>query len=150
MTNAKTVTRFDPTRDLVGLTDEVERVFRHVLGGQDTPVAAGAWSPALDVEENEDAFVLHVELPGMKADDVDISLEENVLTISGERTFYADRERDGFKRVERRFGRFHRAVRLPDRVEPDGVTAAYRDGIVSVTVPKAPEAKPRRIQIETQ
>lgn len=146
-------------RDVAGLQDEVERMFRHAFGDESRqPSTAGAWSPALDVEEESDRFLLHVELPGMTPEDVDITLEENVLTISGERRFYPDRARpagdqdresDGFRRVERRFGRFHRAVRLPDRVDPDKVEARYDNGLLEITVPKAEEAMPRRIEVQS-
>ena len=143
-----TLTRYEPFRDVSSLNDEVERVFRHVFGNGDT-TPAGAFSPSLDVEEDADAFTLHVELPGVVAADVELSLEENVLTIAGERPFYADRDPQTFRRIERRVGRFHRAVRLPDRVDGDRVTATYRDGVLTVQVPKAEEAKPRRIAIAT-
>ncbi|MDP9021147.1 MAG: Hsp20/alpha crystallin family protein [Actinomycetota bacterium] len=133
-------------RDLAGLQDEVERMFRSFFG-EERPSTAGAWSPALDVEENENSFVLHVELPGLDAEDVEITLEENVLTVSGERRFYDESEAEGFRRVERRFGRFHRAVRLPDRVDSDNVQANFRNGMLTITVPKAEEAKPRRIEV---
>jgi HSP20 family protein len=143
-----TITRWDPFRGNAGAHNEIERVFRDVLGSaMADPATAGAFSPALDVEEDEDAFTLHVELPGVKPDDVEITLEENVLTIAGERRFYDARDENGFRRVERSFGRFHRAVRLPDRVRSDDVAAAYTDGMLRITVPKAEEAKPRRISI---
>jgi HSP20 family protein len=144
MTNQMTYR--DPFRDVSSLSEEVERMFRQALGSRET-ATAGAWAPALDVEETEEGFTLHVELPGVAADDVEVSLEENVLTITGERRFYDERGTDGFKRIERHFGRFHRAVRLPDRVDVDQVDASYRDGILTVTVPKAEEAKPRRIEV---
>ena len=142
------ITRYS-TRDIAPLQDEVERVFRQVFGGASTdPTSAGAFSPALDVEENEEQFVLHIELPGVAAEDVEVSLEENVLTIAGERRFYDEKSSDGFRRIERHFGRFHRAVRLPDRVAGEDVQASYRDGLLTVTVPKAEEAKPRRIEVQ--
>ncbi len=146
----RSLAHFDPARDLWGLQDEVSRVFRSALQGLsgDEATSAGAFSPALDVEETEDEFVLHVELPGVAAEDVEVSLEENVLTISGERRFYDERERDGFRRIERRFGRFHRAIRLPDRVDGSAVDATYREGLLTITVPKAEEAKPRLIQVK--
>ncbi len=146
MTNL-TTRRQEPFREIGGLQNEMERVFRDVLGASRSPATAGAFAPALDVEETSDQFTLVVELPGVSPEEVDITLEENVLTISGERTFYADRDQDGFRRVERSFGRFHRAVRLPDRVDADRVEADYRDGLLTVTVPKAEEAKPRRIEV---
>lgn len=145
-----TITRFDPFRT-AGLHDEVERMFREVAGhgrSQDAPATAGAFSPALDVRETTDGYVLFVELPGVDAEQVDLTMEENVLTITGERPFYGDVETEDFRRVERRFGRFHRAVRLPDRVDASAVTARYRDGVLTIEVPKAEESKPRRIAIE--
>ena len=143
-----TITRYDPFRS-GGLHNEVERMLREAMGSSgDSPVTAGAFSPALDVHESEDGYTLHVELPGVSPEDVEITLEENVLTISGERSFYDEVDTEDFRRVERRFGRFHRSVRLPDRVAGDGVTARYADGMLTITVPKAEEAKPRRISID--
>lgn len=138
---------YQPYRNVSSLQDEVERAFRQAFEGRSMASPAGAFSPALDVEETEDAFTLHVELPGVNSDDVEVSLEENVLTIAGERRFYDEREAEGFRRIERHFGRFHRSVRLPDRVDPDGVSASYRDGLLTVTVPKAEESRPRRIEV---
>lgn len=140
------IARF-PSRDVSSVHDEMERMFRQVFGESDRPSTAGAWSPALDVEEDENAFRLYVELPGVRPEDVDVTLEENVLTISGERNFYSERNADGFRRIERAFGRFHRAVRLPDRVDNEKVDAHYEGGLLTITVPKAEEAKPRRIQV---
>lgn len=142
-----TITRYNPLRDVSSLQDEVERVFRSALGDR-AAANAGAFTPMLDVEETDDSFTLHVELPGVDASDVEVSLEENILTVAGERNFYADRDAEGFRRIERHFGRFHRAVRLPDRVDADRVEASYRDGMLTITVPKAEESKPRRIAIQ--
>ena len=135
-------------RDVMGIQDEMERFLRTFFGDTSSPTTAGAWSPSLDVEESEDAFVLHVELPGVSAEDIDLNLEDGVLTISGERRFYDEKSTDGFRRVERHFGRFHRSVRLPDRVNPDAVEATHKDGMMTITVPKAEEAKPRRIEVK--
>jgi len=149
------ITRFEPFT-AASIHNEFDRMLRETFGrprtllrGDGAPMAtnAGAFGPALDVEEDADAFTLHVELPGVSAEDVEVSLEENVLTVSGERSFYADREADGFRRIERSFGRFHRAVRLPDRVDAGRVHAVHRDGVLTITVPKAEEAKPRRIAV---
>ncbi|WP_062378969.1 Hsp20/alpha crystallin family protein [Demequina pelophila] len=129
-------------------SDDFTRMVQQFFGDADASLA-GAFSPALDVEETEDGFTMHVELPGVKPEEVDVSLEENVLTVSGKRDFYDEKNTDGFRRVERRFGRFHRAVRLPDRVDPDKVAASYKDGLLTVTVPKAESAKPRRIQVSS-
>jgi HSP20 family protein len=141
------LTRYGPVRDVSSLQDEVERMFRSALGDRGTATAAGAFTPALDVEETDEGFTLHVELPGVVVDEVEVSLEENVLTVAGERRFYDEKDADGFRRIERHFGRFHRAVRLPDRVDADGVEATYHDGMLTIHVPKAEESKPRRIAV---
>ena len=143
------MTHYDPVRNVSTLQNEVERAFRQAFGGAQSGMAtpAGAFSPALDVEESEDGFTLHVEIPGVAADEVEVSLEENVLTIAGERRFYDGKDADTFRRLERQVGRFHRAVRLPDRVDGDRVEATYRDGLLTIAVPKAEDAKPRRIQV---
>ncbi|MBN2176754.1 MAG: Hsp20/alpha crystallin family protein [Demequinaceae bacterium] len=135
-----------PTGEVSPFQDDWQRIVRQFLGDADASLA-GAFSPALDVEETDNEFTLHVEIPGVKPDEVDVSIEENVLTIAGQRDFYSEKETEGFRRIERRFGRFHRAVRLPDRVDPDKVSAAYKDGLLTITVPKAESAKPRRIQV---
>lgn len=128
--------------------DDFQRIVRTFLGDADATLD-GTFSPALDVEEDTEGFTLHVELPGVAADNVDVSIEENVLTVSGKRDFYDDKSTDTFRRVERRFGTFHRAVRLPDRVDPEGIKAAFKDGLLTISVPKAESAKPRRIQVST-
>lgn len=148
MATMTTYRPYRPSRDVASLHDEVDRMVRQAFGGgRDVAATAGAFAPALDVEETTDGYTLHVELPGIPAEDVEVSLEENVLTVSGERRFYDDRSEDDFRRLERHVGRFHRAVRLPDRVDGAGVTASAKDGVLTIRVPKAEEAKPRRIPV---
>lgn len=105
--------------------------------------AATGWAPALDLYENDDAYVATVELPGFKSSDISIDLQDGVLTLSGERKV----ETEGAFRHERPSGQFTRRVELPNRVDGEHVTAAYHDGILTVTLPKAEEAKPRKISI---
>lgn len=143
-------------REIGGLQEEFERLLRQVVAGigaatspQPQPTPAGAFSPPLDVEEDDERFVLHVELPGVRGDEVDLALEEGVLTVSGQREFYGGRDREGFRRIERRFGRFHRAVRLPERIDADRVEATYEDGMLRVVVPKADASRARRIRVRT-
>lgn len=105
------------------------------------------WVPALDVFEDEDRVSVQLEVPGMKKEDFDIALQEEVLTVSGERKAESEnREGESF-RSERIFGSFSRSITLPSPVKEDQVTAAYQDGILTVTLPKADEAKPRKIQV---
>jgi HSP20 family protein len=105
--------------------------------------AAAGWAPALDLYENDENYVATVELPGLKSEDISIDLQDGVLTLSGERKA----ETDGAFRHERPTGKFTRRVELPNRVDSQRVTAGYQDGILTVTLPKAEEAKPRKISI---
>jgi HSP20 family protein len=108
----------------------------------------GVWSPALDVFQDKDHVFVKCELPGMKKEDIEISLQDNVLTISGERKHEKEvKEGDGF-RSERFFGRFHRSVTLPLPVQTSNVKAQYKDGILTVTLAKAEEAKPKQIEVQ--
>lgn len=143
--------RYEPFQELATIRDEMERMFRQMFPRPvegDGESLLGNWSPHLDVEETAEAFVLHVEVPGVKAEDIELSLDEDVLTIDGERRFYEEKEAKGFRRIERRFGSFHRAIRLPSHVLADKVEAKFADGLLTVTVPKAEEAKPHKIAVK--
>jgi HSP20 family protein len=112
------------------------------------PGLSSGWAPALDVYEDADNVTVQVELAGMKKDDFDISLQDDILTVSGERKSETEKREGESFRSERIFGSFSRSVTLPAPVKSDAVTASYQDGILTVTLPKAEEAKPRKIQVE--
>jgi len=105
------------------------------------------WSPALDLYESGDHLVAAVELPGMRKEDIDISLHDGTLTISGERKSESDKNGETAQRTERYVGTFRRSIALPTRVDAGKVSATYQDGILRVTLPKAEEAKPKQIQV---
>ena len=107
----------------------------------------GGWSPALDLYQDTDNVVAVVELPGMKKEDIDISLRDGTLTISGEQKSQTSNGEKA-ERTERYIGRFRRSVTLPTRVDADKISASYRDGILTVTLPKAEEAKPKQIEVK--
>jgi HSP20 family protein len=136
-----------PFDQLNSLRDEINRLF-------DTPLANGgsdvlnAWAPALDLYEENDNLILRAELPGMKKEDIDISLHENTISVSGERRNEKRYEGSQTSREERFFGRFTRSFKLPKPVDPSRVKAAYKDGVLTVTLPKTDEAKPRQIEIK--
>jgi len=108
------------------------------------------WTPALDVYEDKDQFVVKAELPGMKRDDIEVSLHDGSLTISGERKSEQESKESGVYRSERYFGRFQRTLDLPTGVADDKVKAEYRDGILSITLPKVEEAKPKHITVSVK
>jgi HSP20 family protein len=108
---------------------------------------SGAWSPSVDIFENKDHIVIEAELPGMKQENVDISIENNILTLRGERTFEKKDENDNFHRVERSYGSFTRSFTLPPTVTGENARAEFENGVLRVTLAKREEAKARKIQI---
>lgn len=110
---------------------------------------AGAWSPRADIEETDEGFVLHAELPGVDPDDIEVTVEDNTVTVRGERRFYDERTEEGFRRIERRFGAFHRSIRLPAPVNADAIQARHDNGVLTVTIPMQADATPRRIKVGT-
>ncbi len=154
------ITRWDPFQDLRSAQDEdemaqVEQMTRMLTralgqGGQLQGVAASsttAWAPALDISERKDAYLVTVELPGVELDDLQITLEDGLLTIQGERHFAHDSSEQQFHRIERRYGAFRRSITLPAHVMADGIEATADNGVLQIVVPKVEEAKPKRIQV---
>ena len=144
-----TIVRYDPFRDLRTLQEEVNRLFSTNLtrGFGEEGIGRGAWNPSVDIYENKDHIVLEAELPGMKRDDFELSVENNVITLRGERQFEKKDESDNYHRVERSYGSFTRSFTLPQTVSADGATAEYRNGVLRVTLPKREETKARKIEI---
>jgi HSP20 family protein len=143
------ITRYDPFRDLRTLQDEVNRLFSSNLSRSfgDEGIARGAWAPTVDIYENKDQIVLEAELPGMNREDFELSIENNVLTLRGERRFEKKDESDNYHRVERAYGSFTRSFTLPQTVSSENVTAEYKNGVLRVVLQKREEVKARRIQI---
>jgi HSP20 family protein len=144
MTNG--VTRWTPSQQLAS-REPLFRLFDTFFneGGED--LATRTWTPPVDIQETDDAYRIQVELPGMKKEDIQITLENNVLRLSGERKFEKDVKKENFHRIERVYGTFSRSFALPTQVSSDKVDATFQDGVLTITVPKAEQAKPRRISI---
>ena len=144
-----TIVRWEPLREFSTLQNEMNRLFNTVFdapaGGNAAPLRR--WMPAMDLVETEDHFVLRADLPGMSEDDVHIELEDNTLTVSGERKSEHEEKREGFYRSERAFGSFSRSLTLPQGVDPESVTASFDKGVLEVRIPKPEQRKPRRIEI---
>lgn len=132
-----TLLRFEPFR----LTRDIDRVFEEM-----TQRTTGTWIPRIDIFDRESALVVRAEIPAMNADDIDVTVEDSTLVISGTRTFQD--EQGGYHRREISHGEFRRTIYLPDEVDAEQIRAEYRDGILEIAVPKRPEVLPRRIQIE--
>jgi HSP20 family protein len=146
------IVRYDPFRDLRTLQEEVNRLFSSNLtrGFGEEGIGRGAWNPSVDIFENKDQIVLEAELPGMKQDDFELTVENNVITLRGERQFEKKEESDNYHRVERSYGSFTRSFTLPQTVSAEGATAEYTNGVLRVTLPKREETKARRIQINNE
>jgi HSP20 family protein len=146
------MTGWDPFQDLRSAQEEMAQMspmLAHALGlyGQQGSSRATAWAPALDISERKDAYLVTVELPGVEADDLQITLEDGLLTIQGERYFAHDSSEQHFHRVERRYGAFRRSITLPAHVIAEGIEASVDNGVLQVLVPKMEEATPKRIKI---
>jgi HSP20 family protein len=133
---------------LSSLRDEIERLFESPLAefAGDSRLLSG-WTPALDVFEDKDNVIVKAELPGMKKDEIEVSLHDGTLSISGERKSENKFENAEVYRAERFVGRFQRSISLPTPVASDKVSAQYKDGILSITLPKTEEAKPKHIEV---
>jgi HSP20 family protein len=142
-------THANPWRELDQLTNRLSRMFEGANGSFPTPTTGGTWAPAVSVEETQDELVLTAELPGMKPEDVDVQLENNILTVRGQK--HEERKEDDENRRfllwERSYGSFERSFTLPRTVRGDGIAAEFEDGLLRVRLPKAPEARSRRIEI---
>jgi HSP20 family protein len=143
------ITRYDPFRDLRSLQDEVNRLFSTNIGRGfgDEGLSRGAWMPSVDIFENKDSIVLEAELPGMNREDFELTVENNVLTLRGERRFEKKDEADNYHRVERAYGSFTRSFTLPQTVSAENAAADYKNGVLRVTLQKREEVKARRIEI---
>jgi HSP20 family protein len=145
------VERWDPFRGLGDIQTEVNRLFDNWSGRSGTAVGERMWLPAIDVHETKDEFVLALDIPGVSEKDVNISITGDLLTVKGERRFERESGEDTgntYHRVERLYGKFERSVQLPTMVQTDKVKASYREGVLTVKLPKAEEVKPREIKID--
>jgi len=132
------------------LRDDMDRLFDSVLGRHPSERSEMVWAPVLDVEETKESFVVRAELPGMKKEDIRISLVNDQLTISGERRHEAEEKGKTFHRIERAYGRFQRSLILPSDIQTDKAKAAYKDGVLELMLPKSEKAKAREIAIQTE
>ena len=141
------LTRWEPFRELTSLQSRVSRLFEQQYANGQESLTKGAFVPPVDVYEDEHGIQLKLEVPGIEEKDLDVKVENNVLTISGERKFEKEEKEENFRRVERRYGSFVRSFTLPNTVNTEDVTADYSNGVLKVKLAKRAEAKPKQIKV---
>ena len=143
------ITRWDPFREFVTLQDRMNRLFRDPRGpeGQDESLTTTAFAPPVDVYEDEHNVTLKIEVPGIDEKDIDVRIENNTLTVHGERKFEKEEKEENYRRVERQYGSFTRTFTLPNTVNHDNVQADYDKGVLKIKLEKKAEAKPKQIKV---
>src|ERR1700694_2428919 len=143
------LTRWEPFREFSTLQDRMNRLFRESYneGGRDELLATSSFAPAVDAYEDEHTVTLKIEVPGIDEKDIDIRVENNTLTVHGERKIEKDEKEENFRRVERQYGSFTRSFTLPSSVDPGQVSAHYDKGVLKINLAKKAEAKPKQIKV---
>lgn len=144
------ITRWDPFRDVLTLQNRLNSMFQDYNRGQESgdTLTAASFVPPVDIYEDDHSIVLKLEVPGMKQEDLDIQLENNNLTVRGERKFDKEEKEENFHRIERRYGSFYRSFTIPNTVNPESVKADYDAGVLRIQLEKRPEAKPKQIKVQ--
>lgn len=143
--------RWSPVRDLLNIQDEMNRVMDRFFSPdlfEGSDFSTSRWLPSMDVQEDKERFTISMELPGLSKDDVSLTVREGMLTIEGERKQEDEKEGVNYLRVERRYGKFLRSFQLPVRVQEDKIEAVFKDGVLTVQIPKAEEVKPKQIAVK--
>ena len=133
-----------PYRRSFSLFDDLDNVFSGLYGGSSE---SRSWAPAVDIKENEDSYLVKADVPGVDPKDIEVTFDNGVLSISGERRLETNEENEDYKRVERIYGSFSRQFSLPDTVNSDGIKADAKNGVLEISIPKAEKAKPKRISV---
>jgi HSP20 family protein len=142
------LTRWEPFREFSTLQDRVNRLFRETQGNsQDESLTSSSFAPAVDVYEDEHNVTLKIEVPGIDEKDIDVRIENNTLTVHGERKIEKEEKEENYRRVERQYGSFTRTFNLPPTVDAEKVQADYDKGVLKITLPKKAEAKPKQIKV---
>ena len=142
------LTRWDPYREFSSVQDRLNRLFNASFHeGRDESLATSTFAPAVDVYEDEHSITLKIEVPGIEEKDIDVRIENNVLTIHGERKFEKEEKEENFRRVERQYGSFTRSFTLPTTVDAENIQANYDKGILKIELAKKAEAKPKQIKV---
>jgi HSP20 family protein len=141
------ITRWDPFREFTTLQDRMGRLFRDSFGEGQEALSATTFAPPVDVYEDEHNVTLKIEVPGIDEKDIDVRIENNTLTVHGERKFEKEEKEENYRRVERQYGSFTRSFTLPNTVDHDNIQANYEKGVLKIKLAKKAEAKPKQIKV---
>jgi len=146
------VTRWDPFRDLVTLQERMNRLFEDSLSRSKTTdeMAMGAWTPAVDIFETPEEVVLRADLPGVDLKEIDVRIENNQLTLRGERKFLKEAKDEDYHRIERSYGTFSRSFQLPGSIDQAGIKAVHKEGVLQVHLPKREDTRPKQIRVDVK
>ncbi|MDI6701069.1 MAG: Hsp20/alpha crystallin family protein [bacterium] len=144
----KEIQKFSPFSELFDLRKEIDALFDdRFFGKMLQPYYESNWTPSMDISETDKEFFVTVELPGLKKEDINLSIDNNVLTIEGERKSEKEEKGKTFHRIERSYGKFYRSVTLPKKVDEDNIKASFKDGLLNITIPKVEKEKVKNIEI---
>ena len=145
------IIRWDPFRDIVTLREKMNRLFEDAVTarGDDKDMISSTWTPSVDIYETENALVLTAEVPGVEENNVEIKIEDNTLTLKGERNFEKETNEDNYHRIERSYGSFYRSFTIPRNVDQEKIKAEQDSGVLRITMPKKPESKPKTVKVIT-
>jgi HSP20 family protein len=139
-----------PFQDLLTIQDRINTLFEDTMGMKDDQSLANTWRPLVDIFEDDQAITIKAELPEIDEKDIQIDLDNNILTIKGERKLEKEEKKESYHRVERFYGSFQRTFELPATVDREAISASYDKGVLKVTLPKKEESKPKKVQIEVK
>ena len=145
-----TLTQFQPFRGVSTLQDQINRIFNEAFDRTSDEANLTAWAPAVDIFETEHSLVVKADLPDIKPEDLDIRVENNTLTIRGERKFEKKVDENSYLRVERAYGSFSRSFSLANTVNTEAIQADYKNGVLTLNIPKREEAKPKQIKVQVE
>lgn len=140
------IAHYQPWSLLNQLQKELERSYE--IDREEGAVATAEWTPAVDIKEEPHQFVIHADIPGVKPEDIDVSMEDGVITIKGEKKTEATTDKEGYKRVERTYGSFYRRFSLPDTADSELISAKSANGVLEIIIPKREEVKPKKITVK--
>lgn len=143
------VIRWDPFRDLVTLREKMNRLFEDAFTsrGEEKDMLATTWAPSVDIYETESELILTAEVPGLDEKDIEVKIEDNTLSMKGERKLEKETKEENYHRIERSYGSFYRSFTLPRNIDQDRINAEHENGILKITMPKKPELKPKKVKI---